>query len=114
MLAVHEGMQESRFIIHPPEEQPHAPRVTSVNHGQMPLLAALGRYQETIAAPFSAPGHKRGSGASGELQALLGEDAFATDVWLGICTHDPAQRAAENLAADAWGADRTFFLVNGS
>jgi arginine/lysine/ornithine decarboxylase len=80
----------------------------------MPLLEALRRYQETIAAPFSAPGHKRGIGASRELQVLLGEDAFATDVWLGIGAHDPAQRAAEDLAADAWGADRTFFLVNGS
>jgi len=86
----------------------------AVNHQQMPLLEALGRYQETIAAPFSAPGHKRGIGASGDLQALLGEDALAADVWLGISAHDPAQRAAEDLAANAWGADRTFFLVNGS
>jgi hypothetical protein len=64
----------------------------AVNHQQMPLLEALGRYQETIAAPFSAPGHKRGIGASGDLQALLGEDALAADVWLGISAHDPAQR----------------------
>jgi arginine decarboxylase len=99
-------------------DRTHRNRLTAVqgagNHQQMPLLEALRRYQETIGAPFSAPGHKRGIGASEELQVLLGEDAFAADVWLGIGTHDPAQRAAEDLAADAWGADRTFFLVNGS
>jgi arginine/lysine/ornithine decarboxylase len=49
-----------------------------------------------------------------ELRVLLGDDALAADVWMGIGAHDPAQRAAEDLAADAWGADRSFFLVNGS
>ena len=53
-------------------------------------------------------------GASEELLSLLDDDALAADVGIGVGAHDPAQRAAEDLAAAAWGADRTFFLVNGS
>ena len=83
------------------------------DQARAPMLAALARYQEAIAAPFTAPGHKRGAGASAGVRALLC-DAFAADVWLGVADHDPAQRAAEDLAAAAWGADRAFFLVNGS
>ena len=83
------------------------------DQARVPMLAALGRYQEAIAAPFSAPGHKRGAGAGAGVRAQLG-DAFAADVWLGVADHDPAQRAAEDLAAAAWGAERAFFLVNGS
>jgi arginine/lysine/ornithine decarboxylase len=86
----------------------------NAGHQQLPLVVALGHYQATIAAPFSAPGHKRGVGASTELQSLLGDDALAADVWMGFSAHDPAQRAAEDLAAAAWSADRSFFLVNGS
>jgi arginine/lysine/ornithine decarboxylase len=83
------------------------------DQARAPMLAALARYQATITAPFSAPGHKRGAGASAGVRALLG-DAFAADVWLGVADHDPAQREAEDLAAAAWGAERSFFLVNGS
>ena len=97
-------------------EAEHAHRCIGAtgDHRQLPLVAALGYHQATIAAPFSAPGHKRGAGASTELRVLLGDDALAADVWMGVAAHDPAQRAAEDLAAAAWGADRSFFLVNGS
>ena len=84
------------------------------DHCQLPLVAGLGNYQTTIEAPFSAPGHKRGAGVRMELRSLLGDDALADDVWMGVGAHDPAQRAAEDLAATAWDADRSFFLVNGS
>jgi arginine/lysine/ornithine decarboxylase len=85
----------------------------ALDQTRAPLMAALACYQAAIVAPFSAPGHKRGAGASAPARALLG-DGFAADVWLGVADHDPAQRAAEDLAAAAWGAERSFFLVNGS
>jgi arginine/lysine/ornithine decarboxylase len=35
-------------------------------------------------------------------------------VWLNTGDHDRLRRLAEALAARTWGADRSFFLVNGS
>ena len=64
--------------------------------------------------PFSCPGHKRGQGAAGEVRALLGDGVFDCDVWLNTGDHDRLRRVAESLAARVWGADRSFFLVNGS
>jgi hypothetical protein len=87
-------------IICPEAEPAYGCREATVDHRQMPLVTALGHYQDTIEAPFSAPGHKRGAGASTELRSLLGDDALAADVWMGVGAHDPAQRAAEELAAE--------------
>ena len=57
---------------------------------------------------------KRGQGAAGDVQALLGDAVFDCDVWLNTGDHDRLRRVAESLAARVWGADRSFFLVNGS
>ena len=64
--------------------------------------------------PFSGPGHKLGAGVPRELLALLGPEVFAADVWLDTSTDDSTLREAEALAATAWGAERSFFLLNGS
>jgi arginine/lysine/ornithine decarboxylase len=45
---------------------------------------------------------------------MLGGELFAADVWLETGAYDRTLRAAESLAATAWGADRSFFLGNGS
>jgi arginine/lysine/ornithine decarboxylase len=79
-----------------------------------PIVAALRSDAEDGLVPFSCPGHKRGQGAAGELRALLGDGVFDRDVWLNTGDHDRLRRAAEALAARTWGADRSFFLVNGS
>ena len=73
----------------------------SADHGHAPLIEALRRHELKDAVPFAAPGHKGGAGASAEARALLGDGAFAADAWLGVAAHDPAQRAAEDLAAAA-------------
>jgi arginine/lysine/ornithine decarboxylase len=114
MVATLERTISTPRIAAPEAEPAHRDMAVTGDHALLPLLAALGHYQATIAAPFSAPGHKRGAGVSTELRVLLGDDALAADVWMGVGAHDPAQRAAEDLAAAAWGADRSFFLVNGS
>jgi arginine/lysine/ornithine decarboxylase len=79
-----------------------------------PFVDALRSYAEDGLVPFSCPGHKRGQGAAGELRALLGDGVFDRDVWLNTGDHDRLRRLAEALAARTWGADRSFFLVNGS
>ena len=87
---------------------------TTSGHHRVPLLAALRRYQASEMVPFSTPGHKLGAGADPELLSLLGAEVFAHDVWLNTGDHERVLREAETLAADAWGAERTRFLVNGS
>lgn len=84
-----------------------------------PLLDAIRRYRHHGMIPFSTPGHKGGAGLDAELRDLLGADAFVADIPLGGGVddshfHGDTLGAAEALAAVAWGADRSFFLVNGS
>ena len=89
------------------------------DHTQAPLQDAVRSYREADTLPFTTPGHKRGTGIAADAAAALGLDAFRNDVPLGAgiddshFSHDLLGRA-ERLAADAFGADRSFFLVNGS
>ena len=69
--------------------------------------------------PFSTPGHKRGAGIDQEFGDLVGSSFLALDIPLGggvDDTHFGADTlaAAEALGAAAWGAERSFYLVNGS
>jgi arginine/lysine/ornithine decarboxylase len=86
---------------------------------QAPLLDGLRAYMSRDMAPFSTPGHKLGAGADPELVELLGAEVFRADIPLGggvsdTHFHGAPLRKAEQLAAEAWGADRTYFLLNGS
>jgi arginine/lysine/ornithine decarboxylase len=93
---------------------PTSPHVRIAPSERAPLLEALERYQAARTVPFSGPGHKLGAGAAPELLGLLGRGVFAADLWLDTGGYDATLRAAEELAALAWGADRSFFLGNGS
>jgi len=84
-----------------------------------PLVEGIRRYRERGIASFSTPGHKGGHALDPEFRDLLGSNAFAADIPLGggiddSHFHGGSLGAAEALAAAAWGAERTFFLVNGS
>lgn len=90
-----------------------------VDHHRAPLLEALRAFKEGDFASFSTPGHKRGVGADPELVELYGADAFAADIPLSGAADDlHLQRdvlgQAEALGAAAWGAERSFYLLNGS
>jgi arginine/lysine/ornithine decarboxylase len=91
-----------------------SPASRLLDHSEEPLLAALLRDQAQGTVPFTTPGHKRGAGVDQTLRDLLGDRLFAADVWLGTAAHDRALRAAEMLCAAAWGAERSYFLGNGS
>jgi len=65
------------------------------------------------------PGHMQGRGAPEDLRALMGVLALAADTTQVLDLDDihrprTALKSAQDLAAQAWGADRTWFLVNGS
>lgn len=95
---------------------------TAVNrdrHLSVPILEGIRRYHELGIVPFSTPGHKLGVGADEDLVSTYGEAAFRSDIPLGGGVGDThfsghALEHAESLAADAWGAERSYFLLNGS
>jgi len=84
------------------------------DHKRAPILEALQAARAAELAPFSAPGHKGGVGADAELLQLLGVELFRSDIWLNTRDFNDTLAEAEALAAHAWGAERAYFLVNGS
>ncbi|MER3437055.1 MAG: arginine decarboxylase [Chloroflexota bacterium] len=84
-----------------------------------PLVEALAAYRAANITPFSTPGHKLGAGIAPELRELYGIDALRSDIPVSGGVDDihfrrQTLRQAEELGAAAWGADRSFYLVNGS
>jgi lysine decarboxylase len=84
-----------------------------------PYLDAVTAYGFRGSTRFHIPGHKGGEGADPGLRAALGARALLLDVPLEIEGIDvgPAPtpyEQAELLAADAYGAARTWFLTNGA
>jgi lysine decarboxylase len=84
-----------------------------------PYLDAVWAYAFRGTTRFHVPGHKGGPGADPGLRSALGEAALAVDVPADIHGIDlgpsptPFQRA-ERLAAEAHGAERSWFLTNGA
>jgi arginine/lysine/ornithine decarboxylase len=86
---------------------------------QIPLVAQLQLCAHREAASFHTPGHQRGRGASAVLSQLLGPAALRADLpelpeLDNLFAPSGAIRQAQELAAQAFGADQTWFLVNGS
>jgi arginine decarboxylase len=84
-----------------------------------PYFDAIVEYAARRPARFHIPGHKGGEGADPELVAAFGEAAFDHDIPSLVEGIDvgpeptPFQRA-QALAAEAWGARRSWFLTNGA
>lgn len=89
------------------------------DQSQAPYLDALRAYAERDPGRFHVPGHKGGRGADAGLVEAIGERALAFDIpslMTGIDTGvEPTPfEQAQALAAEAWGARRSWFLVNGA
>lgn len=84
-----------------------------------PYLDAVVAYAFRGSGRFHIPGHKGGVGADPALLHAFGENTFTADVPTDIEGIDtgpsptPYERA-ERLAAEAYGAKRTWFLTNGA
>jgi arginine decarboxylase len=84
-----------------------------------PYLEAIVSYGFRGSTRFHVPGHKGGPGADPGLRSAVGERALALDICQDIEGIDvgpsptPYERA-EELAAQAYGAARTWFLTNGA
>jgi arginine decarboxylase len=86
-----------------------------------PYLEALQSFAARAPRRAMVPGHKGGAAADGGLRQALSEGALALDLPTLIEGVDIAPRGdvapyevARRLAADAWGARRTWFLTNGA
>ncbi|MFT4146348.1 MAG: aminotransferase class I/II-fold pyridoxal phosphate-dependent enzyme, partial [Mobilitalea sp.] len=83
-----------------------------------PIHEALLQHKKNRVVPFDVPGHKGGRGIP-ELTEFLGIDCLKVDVNsmkpLDNLIHPVSViKAAEELAAEAFGADAAFFMVNGT
>ncbi len=84
-----------------------------------PYLEAIVRYAERDPARFHVPGHKGGTGSDQAFRDAVGVEALALDLAQGLDGIDegPGQTPyalAELLAAEAYGAQRSWFLTNGA
>lgn len=83
-----------------------------------PIFDAVRKYIDEGIVPFHVPGHKQGRGLL-EFQAYVGETALKMDLTClpgldNICNPRDVIAEAEALAAETFGADKAFFLVNGT
>lgn len=90
-----------------------------LNQNQTPLIDALKACKNRPHAPFYTPGHKRGVGISPILTDLIGKDVFRADLTElaeldNLFKPESVILAAQELAAEAFWAEKTWFLVNGS
>jgi lysine decarboxylase len=86
---------------------------------ETPYLDAVLRYRDTAVTSFHTPGHKDGKGAPAGLRKLLGDTCLRVDTAMAGGVEDTRESThlislTEEYAAEAWGADRCWFLVNGS
>lgn len=84
-----------------------------------PYLDALRAFAARDPARLHVPGHKGGEGADPRLIEALGKGALALDIpalmWgIDVGVEPTPFAEAQRLAAEAWGARRTWFLVNGA
>ncbi|KAL4523185.1 hypothetical protein Ndes2526A_g07887 [Nannochloris sp. 'desiccata'] len=88
-------------------------------HTCTPLIDAIvHRGLQTHEAPFHVPGHKRGTRVLPSLHTILGTatqyDLTELDGLDYLSSPEGPILQAQQLAAEAWGAEKTWFLVNGT
>jgi arginine decarboxylase len=93
--------------------------VTTPDQRIAPYLDALRGYADREAGRFHVPGHKGGPGADPGLVKAIGERALEMDIPALIegidAGPEPTPFAeAQTLAAEAWGAQRTWFITGGA
>lgn len=85
-----------------------------------PIVEALKKAYENPSYQFHIPGHTKGNGSLPDFKKLIGAKALSidtTDEFDNLGTLHPATgpiKEAQELAAKAFGAKKTFFLLNGS
>lgn len=84
-----------------------------------PLFTGLLQHAKKNPIQFHIPGHKKGAGMDPEFRDFIGKNALSIDL-INIGPLDDLHapkgiiKEAQNLAAEAFGADQTFFSVQGT
>jgi arginine decarboxylase len=91
----------------------------SYSQEDTPLLTAMKNYVDDGVIPFHTPGHKFGKGMHHRLGSIVGRASLEMDLALLPeldDLHEPhgCIKAAQDLAAELYGADHSFFVVNGT
>ncbi|WP_456275647.1 aminotransferase class I/II-fold pyridoxal phosphate-dependent enzyme [Bacillus sp. AK128] len=90
-----------------------------MNQNETPLFTGLLEHAKKNPIQFHIPGHKKGSGIDPEFRDFIGMNALSIDlINIGPLDdlHHPKGmiKEAQDLAAKAFGADHTFFSVQGT
>ncbi|WP_042356391.1 aminotransferase class I/II-fold pyridoxal phosphate-dependent enzyme [Bacillus rubiinfantis] len=90
-----------------------------MNQNQTPLFSGLVEHAKKNPVQFHIPGHKKGAGIDPEFRNFIGDNALSIDlINIGPLDdlHHPKGmiKEAQDLAAAAFGADHTFFSVQGT
>ncbi len=86
---------------------------------QEPLLNALKKSAQKPHSAFYAPGHKQGKGCDRTLIDLIGQAVLRADLpelpeLDNLFAPEGVIQEAQQLAAQTFGAEKTWFLINGS
>ncbi len=93
--------------------------VTSLSQYETPLFTGLLEHAKKNPIQFHIPGHKKGTGMDPDFREFIGENALSIDL-INISPlddlHQPRGiiKRAQKLASEAFGADYTFFSVQGT
>ncbi|CAM3692374.1 aminotransferase class I/II-fold pyridoxal phosphate-dependent enzyme [Mesobacillus zeae] len=90
-----------------------------MSQSETPLFSGLLKHAKRNPVQFHIPGHKKGSGIDPEFREFIGDNALSIDlINIGPLDdlHSPKGiiKEAQDLAAEAFGADHTFFSVQGT
>jgi arginine decarboxylase len=96
-----------------------APRELDQEQYHTPYFDRLLEYVTNGTIPFHVPGHQQGRGTPAKFRDFVARYGLAADITqvLGLDDiHQPLNvcKRAQELAAKAYGADHTYFLINGS
>ena len=86
---------------------------------ETPLFTGLVEHAKKNPVQFHIPGHKKGKGMDPEFREFIGENALSIDL-INIAPMDDLHqpkgiiKQAQDLAAEAFGADHTFFSIQGT
>lgn len=90
-----------------------------LSQNDTPLFSGLIKHAQKNPIQFHIPGHKKGTGMDPEFREFIGDNALSIDlINIGPLDdlHSPKGmiKEAQDLAAKAFGADHTFFSVQGT
>jgi arginine decarboxylase len=93
--------------------------MASEGQDSTPYVDALLAYAVRDPGRFQVPGHKGGPGADPAMRRLIGEVGLRNDIpsiteGVDIGPEPTPFQQAQGLAAEAWGARRSWFLINGA